>query len=98
MILNCVACAVDSKKLEDGFRVVSDGCPSFVCFGIRGRSYSNFLASTVVVSDCTQYVLSARLPGKKSGFNKAIPGTVEGAVWWNLLCVPSHAAQNCFKP
>ena len=35
---------VDSKKLEYACRVICTGVPSFCCFGIRGRSYSNFLA------------------------------------------------------
>ena len=39
---------VDSNKLEPGFRLIYTGVPSFSCFGIRGRSYSNFLASTVL--------------------------------------------------
>ena len=38
---------VDSKKVEYGFGVIHVGVPSLVCFGIRGRSYSNFLASAV---------------------------------------------------
>ena len=36
---------VDCKKLEYGFRVIYAGFPSLFCVGIRGRSYSNFLAS-----------------------------------------------------
>ena len=39
--------SVDARKLEYGFRVIFGGAPSFSCFGIRGWSYSNFLASTV---------------------------------------------------
>ena len=35
------------EQLEYGFGVIYAGFPSFACFGIRGRSYSNFLASTV---------------------------------------------------
>ena len=38
---------IDSKKLKYGFKVISAGVPSFFCFGIRGRSYSSLLASTV---------------------------------------------------
>ena len=30
------------------FRVIQAGFPSLFDFGIRGRSYSNFLASTVM--------------------------------------------------
>ena len=37
---------VDSRKLEYGLRVIHARSPSFLCFGIRDRSYSNFLAST----------------------------------------------------
>ena len=37
---------VDSKKLEHGFGVIYAGVPSFLCVGIRGQSYSNFLTST----------------------------------------------------
>ena len=39
---------VDSQKLEYG--VIYADVPSF-CFGIRGPSYSNFLASTVGPSE-----------------------------------------------
>ena len=39
--------AVDSKKLEHGFRVSWAGLPSVPSFGVGGWSYSNFLASTV---------------------------------------------------
>ena len=38
---------VDSKNLEYGFGVIYVVVPSFFCFGIRRRSYSNFLASAV---------------------------------------------------
>ena len=38
---------VDSKKLEYGLRVAYAGCPSYFCFGSRGRAYSNCAASTV---------------------------------------------------
>ena len=41
--------AVDSKKLECGLRVSYACFPPLFCFGIRGRSYSNFLATTVYV-------------------------------------------------
>ena len=40
---------VGSRKLEYGFRMMYAGFPSFFCFGIGRRSYSNFLASTVKV-------------------------------------------------
>ena len=44
--------AVDSNKLEYGFSMIYAGFPSFFCFfGIRGRYYSNFLASTGVSSE-----------------------------------------------
>ena len=36
---------VDSKTLEYGFSMICVGVPSF--HGIRGQSYTNFLASTV---------------------------------------------------
>ena len=35
------------QQLEYGSRVIDPGFSCFFCFGIRGRSYSNFLASTV---------------------------------------------------
>ena len=38
---------VDSKKLEYGFWLMNAGFLSVFGLGIRGRSYSNFLASTV---------------------------------------------------
>ena len=38
---------VDSQKLEYGCGVIYAGLHSICDFGIRGRSYSNFLASTV---------------------------------------------------
>ena len=41
----------ESKKLEYGFRVIYAGVASFFSFGIRGRSYSNFVASTVAFSE-----------------------------------------------
>ena len=42
-----VACK-DSKTLEYRFGVINAGRPSFLWFGIKSRSYSNFLASTVL--------------------------------------------------
>ena len=42
-----VGSTVDSRKLEHECRVIYAGFPSSCCFGIRARSYSNFLASTV---------------------------------------------------
>ena len=38
---------VDPKKVESGFRMIFAGFPSFLGFGVRGQSASNFLASTV---------------------------------------------------
>ena len=38
---------VNSKKVEYGFRVIDAAFPSLFGFGIRGRSYSNFVAYTV---------------------------------------------------
>ena len=38
---------VDSKKLEYGCSVIYAGFPAFSNIGIRGRSYSDFLVSTV---------------------------------------------------
>ena len=40
---------VDSKKLENGFGVISDGFASILCFGIGGQSYSNLLAYTLLL-------------------------------------------------
>ena len=40
---------LDSKKLEYGYRVNSTGFPSVFGFGIRGRTKTNFLASTLHV-------------------------------------------------
>ena len=37
---------VDSKKLEYGSGTIYAGVPSSLGFGVRGLSYSNFLAST----------------------------------------------------
>ena len=41
---------VDSKTLEYGFGVIHAGRLSFFGFGMRGRSYSNFLASTLGIT------------------------------------------------
>ena len=38
------------QRLEYGHRTMCDGFPSFLGFGVGGRSYSNFLASTVARS------------------------------------------------
>ena len=44
--------ARDSKQLEYASRVIYDGFPSSFCFGITQRSFSNFLACTVVFGTC----------------------------------------------
>ena len=49
--------AVDSDKLEYGFRVSCAGFPSFYCVGIQGRSHSNFPASTVMLRRFCIYLL-----------------------------------------
>ena len=40
---------VDSKKLVYGTRTIYAGVPSSLGFGVGGRPYSNFLASTVLL-------------------------------------------------
>ena len=42
---------VDFKRLGYGHRMLGDGCPSFLGFGVGGRSYGNFPASTVVLNN-----------------------------------------------
>ena len=37
---------VDSKN-SSGCRLISAGCPAFICVGIKEQSYYNFLACTV---------------------------------------------------
>ena len=41
---------VDSKKLEYGPGKIYDAVPSSLGFGVGGQSYSNLLASTVILS------------------------------------------------
>ena len=47
--LERLSATVDSRKLEYGTGKIYGGFPSFRSFGIGGRSYSNFLASTVTL-------------------------------------------------
>ena len=44
---------VGSKKLEHGPRTTFAGLPSSLAFGVGGQSYSNFLASTLPPTPCT---------------------------------------------
>ena len=48
------------QKLEYGFRIVYAGFPSFMYFGIKGRSYSNLLASTVPLGEYNPECLDIR--------------------------------------
>ena len=61
---------VDSRKLEHEFRVIYADCPSSLGFEDGGRSYSNFVVSTVGVvcmlgarGHVFNFVLSRRLVG-----------------------------------
>ena len=46
LCLGCEDFEVDSTRLKYRCRVMYAGFPSFSGFGIRGRSYSNFMASS----------------------------------------------------
>ena len=46
---------VDSKKLKYEPRTIYDGFPSTLGFGVGGKSYSNFLASTVSFLECSSF-------------------------------------------
>ena len=52
------------KTLEYGLGVIYGGFPSSSCLEIRGRPYSNFLASTVYICICINSVFGT-LPGRK---------------------------------
>ena len=54
-------------RLERGSGMISAGIPSFLGLGVRGRSYSNFLASTVLF-------LSQPSKGRTSGLTEHLIG------------------------